>query len=713
MTQPADKLKLGVERRLNPSEKLFRAGDDSDSVFFVTHGELHVIHDSSHGELVVDTLGPGDVVGEITAVIGGRRTATVQAATQTVVLRELTADDYADWLAERPEEAKRIAMQARDRIDHTRVARVLTELIGVGHNDVIDDTVALLEWHRLEAGNTLFNQGDDADAAYIVVTGRLQLTAQDGDEITLDVSVGRGDIVGELGIIEQAPRSATARATRDSTLARLSVDAFEALTAKHPRLMLQVFRTILSRVMRPAPSAPHAGMIAVAVLAPGVDRDLVRTMATEIGRQGSMLFLDREQLGRFFRRRGVVDADLGSAEQARLDEFLNEADAAHEWVVLETDSDLTSWSRRALRSADRVLLVTPAFPDARELALVDAFTEVVDAVSDRELWVVQANARSVDRPTANASVMARTKPDRILQLHRNNPASTARLARLASGTATGVALSGGGGRGLAHIGALRALSDSGFTIDAVTGTSMGSIVAASMAFHEDAADVLPHLAEGFANANIIDYTLPVISLTSGIGLTTAIDRMCGPILIEELTLPFACLSTNITTARQVVHRTGNLSHSLRASVSLPGIFPPVIRNGELLVDGGVLENLPVGPLVTDPAIGQVIGIDVAPPNGPSSKAQYRGGVTGGKALRNQMSPKRAPYPALVSTVMTSMLLASARARNDALAQESIDLYLSLNLRGVKLLDFDNLDEVAERGYEATIDQLERRQAGAV
>lgn len=708
MTEAADETQPGVERRLNPRENLFAVGDDSDSVFFVVEGSLHVVHSSAQGEVVVDTLGPGEVVGEITAVIGGRRTATVRAAQDAVTLRELTADQYAIWLADRPDEARRIAEQARDRIDHTRVARVLTDLIGVGHDDVIDDTVELLEWHRVEAGDILFSQGDEADAAYILVTGRLQLVAEHDGRTTLDVSVGRGDIVGELGIIEQAPRSATARATRDCTLARLSVEAFEALTAKHPRLMLQVFRTILSRVMRPSPSTPHAGMIAVAVLDPQVEPDLVRSMATEIGRHGTSLFLDREQVGRFFRRRGVVDADLGTAEQARLDEFLNEADVAHEWVVLETDPELTQWSRRALRSADRVVLITSAFPDSRELAQIQAFTDVVDAVRDRELWVVQANARSIDRPTANQGVMNRVRPERILQLHRGNPASTARIARLVSGNATGVALSGGGGRGLAHIGALRALSESGFMIDAVTGTSMGSIVAASMAYNEQAADVLPHLAEGFAAANIIDYTLPIVSLASGIGLTTAIDRMCGPILIEELTLPFACLSTNLTTARQVVHTTGNLSHSLRASVSLPGVFPPVIDNGELLVDGGVLENLPVGPLVADPAIAQIIGIDVAPPGGPSSRAKYRGGISGAKALRGQVSPKHASYPPMASTVMTSMLLASAQARNDALAQESIDLYLSLNLRGVKLLDFANLDEVALRGYEATMEQLQHR-----
>lgn len=696
---------LGTLRRLDAGETLFLAGDDSDTVYLVVAGRLEVVHVTSAGELVVGTLGPDEVVGEITAMIGGRRTATVRAGEAAVTVRALSADDYGDWLEERPEEAQRIAEQARDRIDHTRVARVLTELIGPGHSGVVEDANELLEWTRLEAGQQLFAQGDDADAAYIVVTGRLRLTAEHEGVETLDLSIGRGDIVGELGIIDQAPRSATARATRDSTLARLSVDAFATLTAKHPSLMLQVFRKVVTSVMRPNHRPPQAGMIAVAVLDSSADPNLVRTLADEIERHGPSLYLDRGQVAEFFRRRGIADADAGSAEHARLDEFLNEADVAHRWVLLECDPMLTAWSRRALRSADRVVIVTPPFPNADELKLIADFTEVVDAVADRELWMVQSNAASIDRPTANRKVMEVMRPDRVLQLHRGTPESAARLGRLASGTATGVALSGGGGRGLAHIGALRALAESGVSIDVVTGTSMGSIVAASMAYKADARAVLDHLAPAFAAATIVDYTLPIVSLASGLGLTDAIGLMAGPIWIEELALPFACVSTNLTTASKVVHRTGELARCLRASVSLPGVFPPVVIDGELLVDGGVLENLPVGPLVEDAAVSTIIAIDVAPPAGPSAKVDYAGGVSGSQALRNQLSSKRESYPAMASTVMSSMLLGSAQARNAALEQDTIDTYISLNLKGVKLLEFDSLANVAERGYEATMEAL--------
>lgn len=539
-----------------------------------------------------------------------------------------------------------------------------------------------------------------------MVTGRLQLTAINDGAQTLDVSVGRGDIVGELGIIEQAPRSAAATATRDSTLARLSEEAFETLTGRYPKLMLQVFRKILTRVMRPNLSAPEAGMIAVAVLSPNADVDMVRSISREIESHGPTLFLDREQVSRFFNRRGVVDADAGTAEQARHDELLHEADVTHRWVVLETDPTLTTWSRRALRSADRVVLVTSPFPDEREHELIRAFTEAVDTVTDRELWMVQTNQVFINRPTANKAVIATMHPDRILQHHRGLPSSTARLGRLASGTATGVALSGGGGRSFAQIGALRALAEAGHNLDVVTRTSMGSVVASMFALVANPKNLTEHIEEGFRGTNVIDYTLPLVSLTSGKGLTEAIIATVGPILIEELTLPFCCLSTNLTTAQLVEHRRGSVADALRASVSLPGVFPPVVVNGELLVDGGVMENLPVGPLVRDSGVGTVLAVDVAPPNGPGSSLAYGSGVSGGQALRHQVSRNRASYPGIANTVMSSMLRSSARARNDALADDNVDMYLSVNLRGVKLLDFDAISEIAERGYRATVERLE-------
>ena len=95
-----------------------------------------------------------------------------------------------------------------------------------------------------------------------------------------------------------------------------------------------------------------------------------------------------------------------------------------------------------------------------------------------------------------------------------------------------------------------------------------------------------------------------------------------------------------------------------------------------------------------------------PPGGPASRVDYGAGVSGAEALRNRVSRNRSSHPGITNIVMASMLLGSARARNDALERDDIDLYLSLDLNGVKLLDFEAIRYVAERGYQATVEQLE-------
>ena len=186
---------------------------------------------------------------------------------------------------------------------------------------------------------------------------------------------------------------------------------------------------------------------------------------------------------------------------------------------------------------------------------------------------------------------------------------------------------------------------------------------------------------------------------------SALDDTYGDVDIRDLAVPFTCLSTNLTKAQVRTHREGRLTTALRASVSLPGVFPPVVEDGDFLVDGGVLQNLPVEPLYDDPAVDRIIGVDVSPPVGPSAGYDYGLSLGGPSALRRQYGRQHRRHPKLGNTVMSSMLLGSSQARNAAIDHDMLDLYLTLDLRGVKLLDFSDLDAVAERGYQATVEAL--------
>lgn len=694
-----------AEQQLAPGEVLFSIGDEGDTVYVVIEGTLDVVTPTSAGtELIVGHLGPDDVVGEITAVIGGQRSATVRATTAVRVLA-LAGEAFDAWLVDNPERAERISIEARVRIDRTRVARVVAELVGPGNPDLVEEMTDAVDWVSIEAGHELFHQGDSADAAYILVGGQMRVTAKTDGELVLDTRIGRGDLIGEMGVIEQAPRNATATAIRDCTLARIPKNAFERLTAEHPSLMLPLVRKVIGRVSQRHRAKPHAGNVAIAVTAPSLDHTFVELLADEVARFGPTLHLSAARVEKFLNRRDIANAAVGSAADVRLTEFLHEVDVAHRWVLLECDGPTTDWSKRALRSADRVCVVTSAHPDAAEMRQIEQIRETVRATGDFDLWLAVVHPNSSAHPTGTRAVLERTGAKRSINVRTDDDRSIRRLARLLSGNGTGIAFSGGGARSYGQIGALRAMDEVGIVPDVISGTSMGSVIGAFAALVDDTERSLRQADKEFTGIKLLDYTLPLSSIFAAKIMTERMNNVFGGIDILDMMIPFVCLSTNLTKAELHEHRSGDAVHALRASVSLPGVFPPVTMGSDLLVDGGVLANLPVSPLRDDPAISTVIAIDVAPPEGPRSKSDYGLSLSGLEILKRKLKRERFRHPPIAHTVISSMLVGSSQARMNAIDNEDIDLYVSLDLSGVKLLDFDKLIPAMERGYTDALPQL--------
>ena len=149
----------------------------------------------------------------------------------------------------------------------------------------------------------------------------------------------------------------------------------------------------------------------------------------------------------------------------------------------------------------------------------------------------------------------------------------ARLARLVSGNGTGLVLGGGGARGFAHLGVWRALRELGVEVDAIGGASIGAPLGAGMALQIPDDELLPLTAELFHD--LLDYTVPVVSLVKGERITRNITKLFAPDDVRDLWLPFFCVSTNLTRSRVEVHDRGDLATAIRASVAIPGILPPV------------------------------------------------------------------------------------------------------------------------------------------
>ena len=515
--------------------------------------------------------------------------------------------------------------------------------------------------------------------------------------------LGRGDVVGELGLLDDAPRSATVRAVRDSTLATLTAEMFEELVIRSPALMLHVARGVISRLRTQPRRSGRAASLTVAVTAPLDTGPLLDGIVAEIAKFGSVRHLSSTRVDQILNRPDISQAAAANVGVPRLSELMHEADVGNDHVVLEADPGLTGWTRRSLRQADRVLLIVSAQPGAEERQRIGDLVGQLDGVEHVRRMVAIVHPATTDRPRATDRLLAEVGAHEVVHLRAGHDDHVRRLARLASGHGVGLVLSGGGARGFAHLGALRALRESGVPVDAVGGCSMGAPVAAGIALDFDDAELIALAEKQFHR--LLDYTVPVVALLKGQRISRNIDDNFGTFDIEDLWLPFYCVSTNLTTSRLHVHRRGPSAVAIRASVAIPGVLPPVPFEGDLLVDGGVLNNLPVQVMRSDSTIGTVIAVDVAPQRGPRARSDFGHYVSGVRALRSTVGRGASDYPSVSSVLLRSMLTGAVHNQQRSMRDGDVDLLLQLDLPGVGLLDFERVQEVAQIGYDNAVDPI--------
>ncbi len=379
-------------------------------------------------------------------------------------------------------------------------------------------------------------------------------------------------------------------------------------------------------------------------------------------------------------------------------------------AVVEIDGHDSRWDSAVLAVADRVVVVGEPAPDATTLSRIRHLFDRVAVGAER--WLAVVHPRGVARPTGMGALRRSVVADQIINLRDGSSADRRRLARLSTDRGVGLVLSGGGARGFAHLGAYRALRDAGIEIDRVCGASMGAMMGAWIALHGDDTDLVPGVHRLFSD--VLDYTLPLVGLVRGERVTRRTREALGGADFEDFWLPFSCVSTNLTTSTVVLHDQGDPVRPLRATVAVPGIFSPVPFGTDLLIDGGILNNLPVDVMRAHRSVRTVIGVDVAPGLGPrvhqggfgdgcTDDAGWAGclSVSGWQLLSGRL--RRGPrkrYPSITSTLLRAMLAGAKRDQDRLVATGAVDLLLELDLHGVRLTDFDAAAGVAARGYES-------------
>jgi len=546
----------------------------------------------------------------------------------------------------------------------------------------LSDLEANFEWYGISSGTILFREGDAAHDAFMLVAGRLGAYVDAGRGIRLIAQIGPGELVGEMALISGEPRSATVVALRDSELVRIPRDCAERLMSSNPQLTAYVVRLLVSRLKRSHRPALSQATKTIAVV-PVDNQPLDREFGNQLHKEFSSLSI----------RVGLVDhidSDLTAEAIARIEE-------QHDLVLYLGDRRCSPWSNRCVRQADRLIFLadTESQPDEETDRQLNE-TRRLQRTGDLMLL----NRADAVEPESATRWLGRFPPDRIFHVRKGKRADYARVARLTTGRAIGLVLSGGGARGLAHVGAMRALEKSGIPIDLVGGTSMGAVVGYCAGLDLNAAEAREKLSQTLVGNPTNDYTLPLVALTRGRKLTRLIRRYCGPSTIENLWKTFFCVSSNLSTGNIVVHQQGPVWQALRASSSLPGVVPPFVELGQVLVDGALMNHFPAD-VMSSFARGSVVGIEVM------AQMPFVAASTDieDKSLLWLLRNHRKLVPGIFDILLRSATVGSEAQR--ALSYSKVDLLIQPQLEGIDIFSFASFDRAIELGYQATMKAIER------
>lgn len=571
----------------------------------------------------------------------------------------------------------------------------------------LQEVAAVMEPVKLAGGVMLFDEGAEGDTLYIVAHGRLRVSVAARGERRTIAELGRGESVGEMALLTGERRSARVEAIRDSVLLALSRPAFDRVVEKYPRVMTQLARQLVERLkssLRGARSRTNLSTLCVVAAVPGLDiSTFCERLARAMSQIGSTLHLTRESV------RTALAGGAGAAPGQFADDthhaaWLNEQEEHYAYVLYETDAADCAWTHLCERQADRVVFVAQATDGPRPLGGTAAAALEVVGTARRELVLLND-----ERPRAGA-MQRWLKCNPALQawhhVTENNFADIARLARLSSGQGVGLVLGGGGARSFAHIGVIRALREAGIEIDSIGGVSGGAVVGAQFAMGRSAAEVKEAMRAEFVNrGSLLDFTVPIVSLIKGQRFIGMLTRLFGDTSIEDVPRRFFCASANLSQAVMRIHDRGPLWRSIGASMCIPGIGPPVCENGDLLIDGSVLTNLPVEAM-REICHGQVVAVDVSADKDLTVDRSWDMFPTPSRLMLARPWRRRGlRIPNILEILFRGAMLGSIAGERNI--KDRVDFYFRPPLRGVGLLDFKALDRVERAAYEYAVQALEQ------
>ncbi|MBL7979320.1 MAG: patatin-like phospholipase family protein [Bacteroidetes Order II. Incertae sedis bacterium] len=569
---------------------------------------------------------------------------------------------------------------------NTQYGEYLSNVFGYLGEEEIAQIFANTQILNFETGEFLFNQGQIQHALYIVLSGRFRVLFESEQATQILGDVSAGEPVGELGLFTKEPRSASVVALRKSVVMQLNEEDYLKLVEKYPSLAHTITQFVINRLRKNAlqhgTSAPPKN-IAIVNLQP--DTNNISDWADSIKQTLGTMAVDTHI---------YYHDDLRSNDH--IHDLFNTIENHKGLNLLVCDSKNISWANQCITYCDLVLVVTEFNAPSESYPIEEDLKLYTSNILNKKVYLILLHPENTTSPTNTRRWFPGRKFDLHLHIRTKNIRDTRRLCRVLTHQSIGLVLGGGGAKGFSHIGATKALIESGIEIDFIGGTSAGALFGIGLSFNEF--DIPKTIAISKAGAaskpTSNDYHFPFLSLMTGRKMRKLLHQTFGDMHLEDIWIPSFCVSANYSTATLTVHETGLIRQRIEASIAIPGVFPPVIIDQHLHVDGGVMDNLPIEPMYKKP-VKHIIAISLSLQS--PHLVDIETVPSAWTLLVNKLTKRRRfKLPQMASILINSLTLNSVQKQ--ARTKSMVSIYLEMDFKKIGLLDWSKWEELLEQGY---------------
>ncbi|XP_023708725.1 neuropathy target esterase sws isoform X6 [Cryptotermes secundus] len=669
-------------------------------------------------EVTMFVAHPGEIVGGLAVLTGEPSFFSIRAKHASRIAM-LSKNTFYSIMRDRPQVVLHIA--------HTVVRRL---------SPFVRQVDFALDWVFVESGRAVYRQGDESDSTFIVLSGRLRsvITHSNGKK-ELVGEYGKGDLVGIVEMVTQTPRSTTVMAVRDSELAKLPEGLFNAIKLRFPIVVTRLINLLGHRILgswqqpnikRTMDAPPSQGNFSTVAIVPISDDVPLTAFTYELYHSlcaiSSTLRLTSDVI-----RKSLGSSILDPNNEYRLTSWLAQQEDQHKIALYQCDMSFTAWTQRCVRQADCILIVGLA-DKGTGIGKIEKEVERLTIRTHKEL--VLLHREGADRPKNTVSwlnnrswvsthhhiqcskrMFIRRSQYRINELYMKVLTSEplihtdfSRLARWLTGTSVGLVLGGGGARGAAHVGMIKAIQEAGIPIDMVGGVSIGAFMGALWCAEKNVTTMTQKAREWSKKLTqwwrqLLDLTYPVTSMFSGRDFNQTIFSTFGDTHIEDLWLPYFTVTTDITASSMRVHTHGSLWRYVRSSMTIAGIFPPFCdpRDGHLLVDGCYVNNVPADVMRSHGA-KHILAIDVGSQDD-TDLTNYGDCLSGWWLLWKRWNPFASPVKVPnLPDIQSRLAYVSCVRQLEEVKNSDYCEYIRPPIDKYKTLQFGSFDEIKEVGY---------------